>query len=376
MAAAPSRRPKSPAYPGSFPPRLGKIHPISPPCPAMPRRERGTLHPCPDARTPAKLVIANQCAHWCGNPFSPQRSLASWLLFGQIRDALRMRPKCCYFAMPHRRRSGLPRRFTPRNDNGGTSLHPPARSRVPHTLRAKHPCTRAHVLPSACHCEPVRTLVWQSASPQGNRQAGTTLGKSVALSRIRPKYCFLSCPAAGVTDCPVASLLAMTCRNMRLSAVATAWCQANLSRFRIRPRRYFLLCPAAGEADCHVASLLAMTCCNMPLPAWQGRFPKWQIRCAFPHSAGITTLAPAHTPPPSAATANPVLAPAHTSFLLHVIANQCAHWCGNPFSPQGNPASWLLFGQIRSTSRIRPKYYFLLRPAAGLRIATSLRSSQ
>ena len=42
-----------------------------------------------------------------------------------------------------------------------------------------------------------------------------------------------------------------------------------------------------------------------------------------------------------------VLTPAHTSFLLHVIANQCAHWCGNPFSPQGNLASWHYFGQIR-----------------------------
>ena len=29
-----------------------------------------------------------------------------------------------------------------------------------------------------------------------------------------------------------------------------------------------------------------------------------------------------------------VLAPAHTSFLQHVIANQCAHWRGNPFSLQ------------------------------------------
>ena len=57
-------------------------------------------------------------------------------------------------------------------------------------------------------------------------------------------------------------------------------------------------------------------------------------------------------------TANHVLAPAHTSFLLHVIANQCAHWCGNPFSPQKNSASWLLFGQIRSRLRIRPKYCF------------------
>ena len=122
----------------------------------------------------------------------------------------------------------MPRRFAPRNDRGGTSLHPqtrfcllhvianqcrgprkgapfagrgaprercPAlafgRSWVWRTLGRRHgglwgdkawqsasPAQGVHcgnVLtnvatppPSACHCEPVRTLVWQSASPQGN----------------------------------------------------------------------------------------------------------------------------------------------------------------------------------------------------------------
>ena len=39
---------------------------------------------------------------------------------------------------------------------------------------------------------------------------------------------------------------------------------------------------------------------------------------------------------------------AQTPFcLLHVIASQCAHWCGNPFSPQGNLAGRYYFGQIR-----------------------------
>ncbi len=100
------------------------------------------------------------------------------------------------------------------------------------------------------------------------------------------------------------------------------------------------------------------------------------------------------------------LAPAHTSFLLHVIANQCmgalqrvslcgerspkgallppglqtagsmadfgATRCGNPFSPQGNLARWRQFGRIRYALRIRPKYCCFLRPAAGLRIAASL----
>ena len=96
-------------------------------------------------------VIASQCAHWRGNPFSPQRSLASWLLFGQIRThlpSLSLRTSahtgvairsprrgawqagCCsgkfvvlfgfaqsiafHFVLPQE--NGLPRRFAPRND--------------------------------------------------------------------------------------------------------------------------------------------------------------------------------------------------------------------------------------------------------------------
>ena len=45
-----------------------------PPSSAHPSRQT-PLQPL----TPARLqhVIANQCAHWCGNPFSPQRNLAS-----------------------------------------------------------------------------------------------------------------------------------------------------------------------------------------------------------------------------------------------------------------------------------------------------------
>ena len=137
------------------------------------------------------------------------------------KDALPGKPVTAYvfaqgaacFLLPLRG-CGLSRRFAPRNDNGGTSLHPPARSRVPHTLRAKHPCTRAHVLPSACHCEPVRTLVWQSASPQGNLANWRYFRQIRSTSRIRPKYYFLSCLTAGSTDCHVAPLLAMTCRSL------------------------------------------------------------------------------------------------------------------------------------------------------------------
>ena len=68
-------------------------------------------------------------------------------------------------------------------------------------------CTRAHVFPSACHCEPVPAPGTRFSRCM---KLGTTLGKFVVLFRICPRRCFLLCCAAEVTDCPVASLLAMT----------------------------------------------------------------------------------------------------------------------------------------------------------------------
>ena len=75
-------------------------------------------------------------------------------------------PKVLLFVMYCRKECGLPRRFAPRNDSGEASLYSLTRPRPLRTLRTKRPCPRAHVLPSACHCEPVRTLAWQSASQQ------------------------------------------------------------------------------------------------------------------------------------------------------------------------------------------------------------------
>ena len=110
----------------------------------------------------------------CGNPFSPQRSLASWLLFGQIRDALRMRPKCCYFAMPHRRRSGLPRRFAPRND---MQKHVPVRN-----TRACLPMTHRNMRLSATHghcgLSPLYKMM-ASSSPNGSPHSGQNFGSLV-----------------------------------------------------------------------------------------------------------------------------------------------------------------------------------------------------
>ena len=53
------------------------------------------------------------------------------------------------------------------------------------------------------------------------------------------------------------------------------------------------------------------------------------------------------------------------SRLQHVIANQCAHWCGNPFSQQGNLASWQYLWQIRSSCVFAGNSCFSFCPAAG-----------
>ena len=88
----------------------------------------------------------------------------------------------------------------------------PADTRHVSTHLARHVLATADTCPSsACHCEPVRTLVWQSVLP-AEKPSNLALLRAnpYALSRIRPKYCSPLRPTAGVTDCHVASLLAMT----------------------------------------------------------------------------------------------------------------------------------------------------------------------
>ena len=113
----------------------------------IPWQKRGTLHPCPGSHIPTKPVIANQCAHWCGNP-RPRRE--TWQLgttSGKFVCIFPYSPKVLLLVLHCRKEYGLPRRFAPRNDRG-----------------------------------------------------------------------------KGDADCHVASLLAMTCRNMHLCAYATKWC--------------------------------------------------------------------------------------------------------------------------------------------------------
>ena len=313
-----------------------------------------------------------------------------------------------------------------------------------------------------CHCEPVRTLVWQSVLPAGKPgKLAAVWANSLRLTN-SPKVLLFFAPCRGVTDCHVASLLAMTCRNMPGGCIIpgaagvlpeNAPATAVPEQISAYPSRQTPLHPRTRPSFCMSLRTSAWGPCKgcpfagrgaprercSPLAfrrrgAWRTlgrrgvaiRSPRretWQgggslgefvtpyefaqstaVFCALPRGYGLPRrFAPRHDmqkhagwlhntgrcrctagkrPCNRSSGANfrvpfapNALAPAHTSFLLHVIANQCAHWCGNPFSPQGNLASWQQFGRIRYALRIRPKYCCFLRPAAGLRIATSLRSS-
>ena len=75
-------------------------------------------------------------------------------------------------------------------------------------------CTRAHVFPSACHCEPVRTPAAIRFPRRKTQQVGCCLGKFVAAYAFAQSTAFRHVAPQRVTDCHVASLLAMTYRNM------------------------------------------------------------------------------------------------------------------------------------------------------------------
>ena len=144
--------------------------------------------------------------------------------------------------------------------------------------------------PSACHCEPVRTLVRQSASPQECLASWLLFGQIRGAFQICPKYCFSFCAAARSTDCHVASLLAMTCKNLPPVRTIPGHCRCT-----------------AGKRPC-------------------------TRRRVSVHVTMNRVLATADTCPSSACHCEPV----------RTLAWQSA-------SLQKCLASWLLFGQIRSS---------------------------
>ncbi len=185
-----------------------------------PRNDSGGTYLHPRTRLSFCMSLRTS-AHTCGNPFSPQKNSASWLLFGQIRSRLRIRPKYCF-----------PSCCTARvTDCHVASLLAMTVGEACHCEQRS--CTRAHVLPSACHCEPVRTLVWQSASRGDTLQIGCCFGEfvtpygfaqSITFRFVQPQGMGLSRRFAPCNDMQkFAAWLhgckdAMTCRSMHLCA--------------------------------------------------------------------------------------------------------------------------------------------------------------
>ena len=118
---------------------------------------------------------------------------------------------------------------------------------------------------SACHCEPVRTLVRQSVFPAGK------LGKLVVLRANSLRLTNSPEVLLSVTPYRRRSGLSrrFAPRNDRQKLAACPRLQLRAtsqtrSRLRIRLKCCFSFCAAAGDADCPVALLLAMPSVNLP----------------------------------------------------------------------------------------------------------------
>ena len=222
-----------------------------------------------------------------------------------------------------------------------TSLHPLTRPAfctpyAPHVL-----ATADALLSSACHCEPVRTLAWQSVLPAEEP------GKSVVLRA--NSSCFSYLP--------------------KVFLFVLWYCKENGLPRRFAPRNdsgggvIAPQCLAAADAHlpsaCHCVlatadALLSSACHCEPV-----RTLAWQ------------SVLPAEEPGKLAA----VWANSHTP-TKSVIANQCAHWCGNP---RPRRRAWQVsccLGKFVVLFVFAQSVPFRFVVLQGVRIATSLRSSQ
>ena len=197
------------------------------------------------------------------------------------------------------------------------------------------------LLSSACHCVPrsckrTHASVF-SMSLRTSAHTGVAIrvpaekpGKSVVLRansytlfRVRLKYCFLSCPTAESTDCHVASLLAMTCRSLpRVRACKDALPGKPVTAYVFAQGAACFLLPLRG---CGLSRRLAPR--NDMLKEDARQRLQGGTAGVLPESVLATADMPPSSAHPSRQTSLQPLTPAR---LQHVIANQCAHWCGNP----------------------------------------------
>ncbi len=215
--------------------------------------------PCTRAHVPAFCMSLRTSAHTGVAIRVPAEMPGKLALLRANPQPLSYSPKVLLSAMPCRKECGLPRRFAPRNDMQKLAACQHNTWALPvycrkASLQSQTRCRLQHVIANQC------AHLWQSASPQKCLASWHHFGQIRSPFRIRPKYYSPLCPAARRTDCHVASLLAMTCRNLPGVCVCKNVLPWQIrSPFRIRPKYYSPLCPAARRTDCPVASLLAMT---------------------------------------------------------------------------------------------------------------------
>ena len=193
--------------------------------------------------------------------------------------------------------------------------------------------------------------VGEVLAPAGTLPRSAHLARQTSLHpRTRPSFC-MSLRTSAHTG------VAIRVSAEILDKLAAA--RANSYQLRICLRYYSLPCAAARRTDCHVAALLAMTCRNMQLSAWQGHFPSSKFVALF--------RIPQASPP---------LQPRTPTRLQHVIANQCAHWCGNPRPRREAWQVGCCLGKFVTPYVCARSTTFCHVLPQGVRIATSLRSSQ
>ena len=140
--------------------------------------------PCTRAHLPVFSMSLRASAHTGVAIRVPAAMPGKSVVLRANSQLFRIRREELLFGLCCRRSYGLPRRFAPRNDRGGgvianQCLAPadtrhvsarlarrvltPARTSFLLHVIARHVLASADAfLSSACHCEPVRTLVWQS----------------------------------------------------------------------------------------------------------------------------------------------------------------------------------------------------------------------
>ena len=164
-----------------------------------------------------------------------------------------------------------------------------------------------------CHCEPARTPVWQSVLPRTAPHKGNGLPRRCAPrnDNFMDMHCtFIS--SVGRHPCvpPPDHAPHPQRRGTRHIAVFVGGgdCPPSCQPIPVHCR---------GRQSGHFLEIGSLP----PPPAALRRFPRRSACTAPPCPASVGRGD--YTPPP------PPTAPSKT----RVIANQCAHWCGNPYSP-------------------------------------------